>query len=95
MYIPVLMTTVIWIVALGSLAGLLWWLLGPPDPNAPRYSGPGSGAVGTVYDLLNEDKRKALEIIVEQRAEERDPERAAGNLPELVDPSEDRNKSDT
>ena len=43
----------------------------------------GAGASGTVYDLLNEDKRKAIEIIVEQRAEARDPEDAEGNLPDL------------
>lgn len=47
---------------------------------------PGSAAAGTVYDLLQEDKRKALEIIVEQRAEARDPEDAEGNLPELENP---------
>jgi hypothetical protein len=33
--------------------------------------------------LLQEDKRKALEIIVEERAEARDPERAQGNKPDL------------
>ena len=47
----------------------------------------GSAAAGTVYDLLQEDKRKALEIIVEERAEARDPERAAGNKPELENPT--------
>jgi hypothetical protein len=36
--------------------------------------------------MLNEDKRKAIEIIVEERAEERDPETADGNLPELESP---------
>ena len=41
---------------------------------------------GAIYDLLNEDRRKALEIIVEQRAEARDPEDRDGNLPELDDP---------
>ena len=43
----------------------------------------GPAAIGSVYDLLNEDKRHAIEIIVEERAEARDPENADGNLPEL------------
>ena len=47
---------------------------------------PGPGTVGTVYDWLNEDKRKAVEIIVEQRAEARDPEDKDGNLPDLEEP---------
>ena len=47
----------------------------------------GSAAAGTIYDLLQEDKRKALEIIVEQRAEARDPERAQGNKPDLENPT--------
>jgi hypothetical protein len=47
---------------------------------------PGPGAAGTVYDWLNEDKRKAVEIIVEQRAEARDPEDKDGNLPDLEAP---------
>ncbi len=41
---------------------------------------------GAIYDLLNEDRRKALEIIVEQRAEACDPEDRDGNLPEIEDP---------
>lgn len=36
----------------------------------------GAGTMGTVYDLLNEDKRKAVEIIVEERASAQDPETA-------------------
>jgi hypothetical protein len=79
-------TGIIWLVVIGVLAGAVWWLLGPPNPNAPRSSGPGAGAVGTVYELLNEDKRKAIEIIVEQRAEARDAEDADGNLPDLEAP---------
>jgi hypothetical protein len=51
-----------------------------------RSRGPGSAAAGAVYDMLNEDKRNALEIIVEARAEARDPERADGNLPDLEKP---------
>ena len=46
----------------------------------------GPGAAGAVHGMLNEDRRNALEIIVEERAEERDPERAAGNLPDLEQP---------
>jgi hypothetical protein len=47
------------------------------------WDGPGAGATGAIYDMLIEDKRKAIEIIVEEKAEERDPETADGNLPEL------------
>ena len=50
------------------------------------FGDPGPGAAGAVYDMLNEDKRRAIEIIVEERAEERDPETADGNLPELESP---------
>lgn len=46
----------------------------------------GAGASGAVYDMLNEDRRKAIEIILEERAEARDPETADGNLPELEEP---------
>ena len=37
---------------------------------------PGAAASGAIYDLLNQDKRNALELIVEERAEARDPETA-------------------
>jgi hypothetical protein len=47
---------------------------------------PGPGAAGAIYDMLNEDKRRAIEIIAEQKAEETDPETADGNLPELESP---------
>ena len=36
----------------------------------------GPAAAGTIYDLLNTDKRNAIELIVEQKAEARDPETA-------------------
>jgi hypothetical protein len=81
------MVAVIWLVVLVALAGMVWWLLRPTDPNAPRTSfAPGPGATGAIYDLLNEDKRKAIEIIVEQKAEARDAEDADGNLPDLERP---------
>ena len=31
----------------------------------------GFGGVGSVYDMLNQDKRNAMELILEERAEER------------------------
>ena len=46
----------------------------------------GPGSVGTVYDWLNEEKRNAVEIIVEERAGARDPEDRDGNLPDLENP---------
>ena len=46
----------------------------------------GPAAVGSFYELLNEDRRNAMEIIIEERAEESDPEDADGNLPELESP---------
>jgi fructose-1,6-bisphosphatase/sedoheptulose 1,7-bisphosphatase-like protein len=70
----------IWIVALAAIAGLIWHGRGRPR----RL---GSASVGSVYDMLNEDKRNAVELIVEGRAEARDPERADGNLPDLEDPT--------
>src|SRR5690348_2056707 len=44
----------------------------------------GAAAAGSVYDWLNEDKRNAVEIIVEERAAARDPEDKDGNLPDLA-----------
>lgn len=38
--------------------------------------GPGTGASGAFYEMLNEDKRKAIEIIVEEKAAARDEETA-------------------
>ncbi|OLC52127.1 MAG: hypothetical protein AUI64_01740 [Acidobacteria bacterium 13_1_40CM_2_64_6] len=46
----------------------------------------GSGASGIIYDWLHEDKRRAIEIIVEERAGARDPEDRDGNLPDLTNP---------
>ena len=50
------------------------------------FGGPGPGAAGAIYDLLNQDKRRAIEVIVEEKTGERDPEDADGNLPELESP---------
>ncbi len=55
-----------------------------------RGGGIGPGAAGAIYDLLNEDKRKAVEIIVEQKAEATDPETADGDLPDIERPKTHR-----
>lgn len=38
----------------------------------------GAGRVGAVYEWLNEDKKKALDVIVEERATRRRPENPDG-----------------
>lgn len=48
-----------------------------------RRQGPGAGAAGATFELLSQDKRRAIELIVEERAEARDPETADGDLPQL------------
>ena len=52
--------------------------------------GIGSAAAGSVYGMLNEEKRNAVEIVVEGRAEARDPEHADGNLPDMEHPKDPR-----
>jgi hypothetical protein len=46
-----------------------------------RWS-PGAGASGAIHELLIQDKRKAIEIILEERAEYTDPETKDGDLPQ-------------
>jgi hypothetical protein len=43
----------------------------------------GSASAGTIYDWLNQDTRKAIEVVVDGQAERQDKERAEGNPPEL------------
>jgi hypothetical protein len=51
-----------------------------------RRGGIGTAAAGGIYDMLNEDKRNAVEVIVEERAAAKDPEDRDGNLPDLDHP---------
>lgn len=55
--------------------------------NRRASGGPGPGAAGAVYDLLNEDKRKAIEIVLEERAAYRDPE-TADDIPDDEPPQQ-------
>ena len=45
-----------------------------------------AGVVGAMYEWQTKDKQRALDLIVEGRAEARRPEYPDGNLPDLDDP---------
>jgi hypothetical protein len=54
----------------------------------------GPAAIGTMYGFQNEDKRKAAQVVIEERAEARDPEDADGNLPDLERRGQSRSRDD-
>jgi len=83
------MTAVVWAVAAMLLVAAAWRRTRP----GRRRTRVGAAAAGTIYDLLNEDKRKAVEIVVEERAGARDPEDRDGNLPDLQSPPGSRRSS--
>jgi hypothetical protein len=68
-------TGVVWLIAMVVLVVAIW------RKRRQRGFGVGPGAAGTVYELLSEDKRKAVEIIVEQGAEKRRPEYPDDTVP--------------
>jgi hypothetical protein len=75
---------IVW--ALVILAGVIVVCVSAFQKRGTGRSSPGAGACGAVYDLLNEDRRRAIELIVERKAEARDAEDADGNLPDLENP---------
>ena len=75
------MTAGIWFAAILLLILAVYRIRGQR-----RRGGVGTGAAGAVYDMLNEDKRNAVEIILEERAAATDPEDKDGNLPDLAHP---------
>jgi MYXO-CTERM domain-containing protein len=77
---PAAGNAVLWLVAIITLLVLF-------ARQRRRRGRVGSAAAGSVYDLLNEDKRNAVEIVVEERAGARDPEDRDGNLPDLENPT--------
>jgi len=71
------MNALAFFVVLGAIVVVLGVVMrAVMGPGGRRSGGPGPGASGAVYDMLNEDKRKAIEIILEERAGYRDPETA-------------------
>lgn len=71
------------VLLLVGVVALVVWLFRASRGTAPgRRSvrrGPGAGAMGAVYGMLNEDQQRAIEIVVEQKAEAVDPERVREN----------------
>ena len=62
----------IWFAVLAlALFALIAALLIKTKRHHGGFSRPGPGAAGAIYDMLNQDKRNAIELIVENRAEER------------------------
>jgi hypothetical protein len=80
---PGTITAIVWVVAIVVVVLLFYG-------QRKRRRQVGAAASGSVYDWLNEDKRNAVEIIVEERAGARDPEDRDGNLPDLEDPTRRR-----
>jgi hypothetical protein len=71
----------IWVVVIAGLALAMRYVRVRRNPRV------GAAGAGTIYDWLNEDKRRALEIVVDGQAERQDGEHADGNLPELENPT--------
>ena len=69
-----IVAAIVWFAMLGFGAFVLWRL-------RQRRGHVGSAAAGTVYDMLNEEKRNAVEIIVEEKAAARDEEHADDTVP--------------
>jgi hypothetical protein len=76
---PAAVNAILWLVAIVALVILFY-------RQRRRRGHVGSAGIGSVYDMLNEDKRNAAHMVVEERAGARDPEDRDGNLPDLEDP---------
>jgi hypothetical protein len=61
---------------------MLWLLIGAWRLRSKRVT-LGPAAAATMHELMSDDRRAAVEIILEERAGEKDPEDRDGNLPEL------------
>lgn len=55
---------------------------------------PGPAAAGMMNEILNDERRAAIEVIVEEKAGYRDPEDRDGSLSDLEDPSVIRSGKD-
>ena len=73
------------------IIGIIWlliiWLVVGAWRLRSRRVTIGPGAAGAIDELLDDRRRAAIEIIIEERTGERDPEDRDGNLPDLENPS--------
>jgi hypothetical protein len=65
------------------LAFLMLWLVIGAWRLRRRRATPGVAAACMIHEMLNEERRAAVEIVLEERAAYHDPEDADGNLPQL------------
>ena len=73
------------IVAIGIWLLIVWMVVGIWRIRRKRVT-IGPAAMGSMEDLLDDRRRAAIEIIIEERTGERDPEDRDGNLPDLESP---------
>jgi len=66
--------------------GLVLWLVIGIWRISRRRCSPGSALTGSMQMLFDDNRRAAIEVIVEERTGERDPEDKDGNLPDLAGP---------
>ena len=64
---------------------IIWMIVGVWRIRRKRVS-IGPAAMGSMEELLDDRRRAAIEIIIEERTGERDPEDRDGNLPDLESP---------
>jgi hypothetical protein len=62
---------------------MIWLVIGAWRLRGRRTSlGPAAGAM--MHEMLSDDRREAIQIVLEERAAERDPEDRDGHLPDLA-----------
>ena len=66
--------------------GLVVWMLVAIWRVRSKRSAPGSAMTASMEMLFDDTRRAAIQVIVEERTGERDPEDKDGNLPDLANP---------
>jgi hypothetical protein len=66
---------------------ILWLVIGAWRLRRRRVT-VGPAAAAAMHEILNDDRRAAVEIILEERTGERDPEDRDGDLPDLERPKD-------